>query len=151
MIHHSCLTNETKNNHMEQLAEYRENTLRKNPELRSLFIEMTGKCNEHCRHCGSNCGDFVEENPLSAQEIMDFLDQIKRDFDISKLRLCVTGGEPLLRKDFFEIMNYANRLGFTWGMTSNGTLIDEDVAVKLFQAGMRTISISLDGLKEYHG
>ena len=150
MIHHSCLTNETKNNHMEQLAEYRENTLRKNPELRSLFIEMTGKCNEHCRHCGSNCGDFVEENPLSAQEIMDFLDQIKRDFDISKLRLCVTGGEPLLRKDFFEIMNYANRLGFTWGMTSNGTLIDEDVAVKLFQAGMRTISISLDGLKEYH-
>ena len=135
---------------MEQLAEYRINTLRKHPELHSLFIEMTAKCNEHCRHCGSNCGDYEEENPLSTQEIMDFLDQVKRDFDISKLRLCITGGEPLLRKDFFEIMNYAHKLGFSWGMTSNGTLINDEVAEKLRKAGMRTVSVSLDGLKEYH-
>ena len=150
MISNSGLSTSTKNTHMEQLADYRENTLRKKPELRSLFIEMTGKCNEHCRHCGSNCGDFTEENPLSAVEIMDFLDQVKADFDISKMRLCVTGGEPLLRKDFFEIMNYASSLGFAWGMTSNGTLIDEEVAKKLKKARLRTVSVSLDGLKEYH-
>ena len=150
MVSNSGLGLSTKLEHMEQLAEYRENTLRKSPELRSLFIELTGKCNENCRHCGSNCGDYEEQNPLSTQEIMDFLDQIKRDFDISKLRLCITGGEPLLRKDFFEIMNYAHSQGFIWGMTSNGTLIDDEVAEKLYLAGMRTISISLDGLKEYH-
>ncbi len=150
MHNNSGLTIKTKNEHMEQLAEYRINTLRKHPELHSLFIEMTARCNEHCRHCGSNCGDYEEENPLSTQEIMDFLDQVKRDFDISKLRLCITGGEPLLRKDFFEIMNYAHKLGFSWGMTSNGTLINDEVAEKLRKAGMRTVSVSLDGLKEYH-
>ena len=150
VVCNSGLNPATKNAHMNQLADYRDGTLRKSPQLHSLFIEMTGICNEHCRHCGSNCGDFQEENPLSKEEIMGFLDQIKEDFDLSKLRLCITGGEPLLRKDFFEIMNYANNLGFQWGMTSNGTLIDAEVAEKLHLAGMRTISVSLDGLKEYH-
>ena len=42
--------------------------------------------------------------------------------------VCITGGEPLLRPEFFEIMGYAHALGFHWGMTSNGTLIDETVA-----------------------
>ena len=150
MINHSGLDKKTKCAHMEQLAKYREETLRLKPELRSLFIEMTAYCNEHCRHCGSSCGDYVEKNPLSAKEIKNFLDEIKRDFDISKLRLCITGGEPLLRPDFFEIMEYAYSLGYHWGMTSNGTLIDDTVAKRLKKAGLKTVSISLDGLKEYH-
>ena len=150
MISNSGLDTATKRTHMEQLAKYREETLRKAPELRSLFLEMTAYCNEHCRHCGSNCGDYTEEGRLSAGELKDFLDGVKSDFDISKMRLCVTGGEPLLREDFFEIMEYANQLGFRWGMTSNGTLIDDEVAGKLAHAGMKTVSISLDGLKEYH-
>lgn len=139
-----------KENHMEQLADYRENQLRPHPRLHSLFLEMTVNCNEHCRHCGSECGDHREENRLSREEIFRFLDEIKEDFDISTMMLCVTGGEPLLREDFFEIMEYANRLGFLWGMTSNGTLITPEVAHKLAQTGMRTISVSVDGMKETH-
>lgn len=145
----SGLGNYTKKVHMKQLAEYREE-LRKNPQLHSLFIEMTGLCNEHCRHCGSSCGDYEVKNQLSREEIEHLLDTVKEDFDISRMRLCVTGGEPLLRKDFFEIMDYANGCGFAWGMTSNGILIDRDCAKNLKATGMRTISISLDGLRESH-
>lgn len=135
---------------MQQLAEYRTQKLRIHPQLRSLFIEMTGLCNEKCRHCGSSCGDFEVKNQLSAEEIKRVLDTVKADFDISKIQLCITGGEPLLRPDFFEIMDYAHKLGFRWGMTSNGLLIDKECAKKLHETGMETIAISLDGLKESH-
>mgnify|MGYP002624069484 CR=1 FL=1 len=56
---------------------------------------------------------------------------VAEDFDINSFQLCITGGEPLLRKDFFDILGYAHELGYHWGMTSNGTLITKDVARKL--------------------
>lgn len=145
----SRLNNKIKLKHMNMLAKYRKK-LRKKPQLHSLFIEMTGMCNEHCRHCGSSCGDFEVKNLLSGDEIREVLDTVAEDFDISKLQLAVTGGEPLLRPDFFEIMEYAKNKGFRWGMTSNGILITPEVASKLRKAGMGTISISLDGLEQSH-
>lgn len=148
-MNNSGLSNYVKEYHMKQLAEYRDK-LRKEPLLHSFFIEMTGLCNEHCRHCGSSCGDFNPTGQLSDEEIKQVLDSLKEDFDISKVRLCITGGEPLLRPGFFDIMDYANKLGFKWGMTSNGILIDKECAHLLHKTGMRTISISLDGLKETH-
>jgi len=149
MGNNSGLNNKIKIKHMKMLAKYRKK-LRKQPQLHSLFIEMTGLCNEHCRHCGSSCGDFEVNNMLSQEEIKQFLDEICEDFDISKMLLCITGGEPLLRPDFFEIMDYANSKGFKWGMTSNGLLITPEVAQKLRITGMKTISISVDGLEESH-
>ena len=146
----SGLNAKTKKEHMHQLAKYREETLRPNPDLRSLFLEITPFCNEHCLHCGSRCGDIDVSGMLTKEEIIEVLKQVKNDFDISKLRLCITGGEPLLRPEFFEIMEEARRLGFTWGMTSNGTLVDEECAKKLKKAGLKTVSVSVDGLKENH-
>lgn len=148
-MNNSKLTGIYKNHHMRQLAEYRDK-LRKEPKLHSLFIEMTGLCNEHCRHCGSSCGDFKPNGQLTDDEIKAILDTVKEDFDIKDIMLCVTGGEPLLRPGFFEIMAYAHELGFKWGMTSNGLLIDAECARKLHETGMGTISISLDGLRETH-
>lgn len=140
----------TKTEHMQELAKYREETLRPNPELRSLFLEITPFCNEHCLHCGSRCGDIDVSGMLTKEEIFKVLDEFKRDFDVKKTRLCVTGGEPLLRPEFFEIMEYAHSLGIQWGMTSNGTLITKEVARKLKDSGLRTVSISVDGLKDNH-
>ncbi len=139
---------DTKYKHMEQLAEYREG-LKKKPLLKNLFLELTLKCNEHCLHCGSYCGD-VKSEELTLEQYKTFLDEVKADFGTKGYMLCITGGEPLLRKDFFEIMGYAHMLGFKWGMTSNGTLITPEVANKLYEAGMSTISISIDGLEETH-
>lgn len=138
----------TKKKNMRQLAVYRQG-LMQIPQLRNLFLELTVRCNENCIHCGSNCGD-VTANELSTAQYRDILTQIKDDFGTEEKMLCITGGEPLLRKDFFEIMEHANALGFHWGMTSNGTLITEDVARDLLRTGMKTISVSIDGLEKTH-
>lgn len=140
---------ELKQNHLDQLAEYVENRLYRQPELRHLFLELTLRCNEHCFHCGSSC-DYEGSEDLKLADYQRILREVKEDFDISKLMLCITGGEPLLRKDFFDIMAYANELGYRWGMTSNATLITKETAHKLAECGMRTISVSIDGLEDTH-
>lgn len=136
-----------KQTQMTTLARYKKN-LRKNPKLRFLFLELTQFCNEHCRHCGSRCGDFMPKDTLTKEEIFSFLEKTSKQFDLKSVQLCITGGEPLLREDFFEIMNYAKSLGYNWGMTTNGTLIDDEVAEKLYEAGMKTVSVSIDGLRD---
>lgn len=144
------MDNKKKISDMKKLSRYRRHYLSMYPQLRHLFIEMTCLCNERCLHCGSRCGEIAPDNMLSGDEICRFLDYVKTNFDISKMMLNITGGEPLLRPDFFEIMQYANRLGFHWGMTTNATLIDDEVAEKLQKAGMKTVSVSIDGLPETH-
>ncbi len=139
---------ETKRQHMTDLMRYRRGLFVK-PRLRNLFLELTMRCNENCIHCGSRCGEVTSEE-LPVEVYKRFLDEIKEDFGIKDKMLCITGGEPLLRKEFFEIMEYAHSLGFHWGMTSNGTLIDRECARKLKNAGMGTISISIDGLEATH-
>lgn len=140
--------NNIKYDHMKQLARYKRQ-LREKPQLRNLFLELTLRCNENCIHCGSRCGSAKSEE-LPFEVYCGFLDKIKYDFGDKLPMLSITGGEPLLRKDFFDIMGYAHSLGFRWGMTSNGTLIDESIAQKLYQCGMGTISVSIDGLRETH-
>ena len=132
-----------------KLLAARRKQLYQNPVLKFLFLELTLRCNERCLHCGSSCGD-VESGELSFTQYRKILEDIKEDFDLHQFQLCITGGEPLLRKDFFDIMGYANDLGYNWGMTSNATLIDREAAHKLKQCGMKTISVSIDGLKESH-
>ena len=133
---------------MKQLSDYRK-LLYKNPRLRYLFLELTLRCNEHCLHCGSSCGD-VESPEMTFSDYGRVLKEVREDFDIRSLQLCITGGEPLLRRDFFEIMGMAHDLGYHWGMTSNGTLISRETAEKLSACGMDTISVSIDGLEPSH-
>lgn len=137
-----------KTEHMKQLAAYRR-TLWKEPKLKFLFLELTLRCNERCIHCGSRCSTLSGEE-LTFEQYKNFLGKVKRDFGTQDIQLCITGGEPLLRKDFFDIMEYAHSLGFHWGMTSNGTLIDGKTAERLEECGMGTVSVSLDGMKESH-
>ena len=137
-----------KKQHLEKLADYR-NNLYKHPQLRQLFFELTLKCNEACFHCGSSCG-AVRPDGLPTEVYARILEEVKQNFDISKLMLCITGGEPLLRPDFFDILGYAHELGYTWGMTSNATLVTPSVAKKLYETGMATIAVSIDGLEKTH-
>ena len=138
-----------KSQQLNQLAEYRKELYTK-PELRKLFLELTLQCNEHCFHCGSRCERETKDHGLPFEKYVEILNEVKQNFDIRKIQLCITGGEPLLYPQFFELMTYAHNLGFRWGMTSNGTLITKEVAIKLRAAGMGTISISIDGLEETH-
>ena len=142
-------TKETvKTGHLNQMAEWREKKYRE-PELRHLFLELTLRCNERCLHCGSSCGS----EPCREMSLADYrklLDEVKADLGTKRTQICITGGEPMLRRDFFEIVGYVHELGFRWGMTSNATLITEEAAQRLAETGMGTISVSLDGLREHH-
>lgn len=133
---------------LENVRQRRER-LKKEPRLKYLFFELTSRCNERCLHCGSRCTADGEER-LSAETYRRILEEVKEDFGENKPMICITGGEPLLRPDFFEIAGYIKELGFSWGMTSNGTLITKDVARRLYETGMKTVSISVDGLENTH-
>lgn len=123
-------------------------------QLRSLFWEATLRCNAYCEFCGSRCGDYavktLKEEELSAEIICNCFQEIAHAYDSQSIMLNITGGEPLLRQDLFDIMAYAANLGFPWGVVTNGSLIDEAVVKKMKASGMKTISISLDGTSETH-
>ena len=78
--------------------------------LYSLLIEITQKCNAACDQCGSRC-DIHGEEPLKAETILAALEDIKENIGTYTM-LNITGGEPLLRQDLFEIMTKASRMGF---------------------------------------
>lgn len=87
---------------------------------------------------------------MKKDEILPTIDRIAEKTDPHRTMFHVTGGEPLLNPDWEEICTYVYQKGFPWGMTSNGTLIDSKMVERLAKAGMKTISISLDGLRENH-
>lgn len=125
--------------------------LAKKPILYNLFWETTLRCNAKCKHCGSRAGEECSyKDELKTEEIENALQSIANKYDASKILLNITGGEPLVRKDLFEVMEFAQKLGYHWGMTTNAILINDDIIEKMKCTGMTTISISLDGLEESH-
>ena len=122
----------------------------KEHKLKAVFFEVTSRCNARCEHCGSSCGDFVPKDEITKDEIISVLDDLAEHYDPNHIMLFITGGEPLVRKDLFELMDYAHKLGFHWGMTTNGMLLDEEVVKKMRKTHMESISVSIDGVKETH-
>ncbi|MEE0026600.1 MAG: radical SAM protein [Atopobiaceae bacterium] len=137
-----------KTSHLDALADHTR-TLYQAPQLRKLFFELTLQCNERCFHCGSSC-TAARTDELTCDEWLRIIDEVKADFGTSGMQLCITGGEPLLNHDLFAIMSHAHDQGFSWGMTSNATLITPQVARQLADVGMGTISVSIDGLRDMH-
>ena len=116
--------------------------------LYTLLIEITQKCNAACDQCGSRC-DIHSPEPLSAGAILDALRDIRDNIGVYTM-LNITGGEPLMRADLFDIMTEASKMGFEWGMVTNGSLITESVVEKMRSSGMKTVTISVDGLRDTH-
>ena len=136
---------ELKRRQLEDVARFRE-SLRKSPRLRWLFFEITGRCNLRCRHCGSSSGAVGES--LTLDDIEKTLRSVRSGSDSPTV--CLTGGEPMLHPDFFSIAELVRDMGFFWGMTTNATLIDGEAARRLREAGLATVSVSLDGMEEAH-
>ena len=137
-----------KEKNMIAVAEHRDD-LYSHPRLKFLFVELTNGCNLHCLHCGSNCSG---QNTIyiDTELLLNALYTVAEDFDRSSVMICLTGGEPLLHPDFFLIAEEIVKLGFPWGMTTNGTLIDDSTARRLKALSLQSITISLDGTNESH-
>lgn len=137
-----------KSRDMQALARWRRE-LWEHPRLVYLFVELTDRCNLRCRHCGSRC-EPSHGRCLPTDLLLRTLDEVAEDFEPRTVMVCLTGGEPLLHPDFDAIVRHIVSRGFPWGMTTNGTLIDEKRAALLREEGLASVTVSLDGLRESH-
>jgi radical SAM protein with 4Fe4S-binding SPASM domain len=109
---------------------------------------LTRKCNLKCPHCYINATTQQLKNELTTEESKRLIDQI---CEVSRPLLILSGGEPLLRKDVYELVRYGAEKGLKMGLGSNGSLIDSVAAKSLKEAGIETVSISLDShIPEQH-
>lgn len=111
-------------------------------ELRMVAWEVTRSCNLSCAHCraSSQKGPYLGE--LSTEECFKVIDEI---VSFASPVIILTGGEPLLRKDIFEIAEYGKNRGLTMVMAPNGTLLTAENVAKIIKSGIKRISVSLDG------
>lgn len=106
--------------------------------------ESTRACNFACVHCRAQAQKLPDPNQLTTQEALSLVDQIA---DLCKPVLIISGGDPLQRKDIFEIASYASSRGIRVVMSPSGSDITPDVIKKMKASGVKMISISLDGSK----
>ena len=109
---------------------------------RLIFWEVTKGCNLRCIHCRATATELMSPNDLPTKKALDIISQIA---DFGNPILVLSGGEPLYRADIFELAEYATKRGLRVALATNGTLVTKDVAQKIKQAGIKRVSISLDG------
>jgi len=120
-------------------------------DLHVISWNVTRRCNLECTHCYLPANTRKENAALSAPDELSTKDAFQLIDQIAavnpEVMLILSGGEPLLRGDIFDLSAYASGKGMMVVMGSNGFLIDESVARKLKQSGVSGISISLDSIE----
>jgi len=111
-------------------------------ELRLTAWEITRNCNLECAHCRAAATNGPYEGELDTDQAFKVIDQIA---EVGTPIIILTGGEPLMRDDIFEIAYYGTKKGLRMVMAPNGTLINGSNAKKIARSGIKRISISLDG------
>ena len=109
---------------------------------RLIFWEVTKGCNLRCIHCRATATELSSTNDLPTTKALNIIKQVSQ---LSLPILVLSGGEPLFREDIFELASYARDCGLRVALATNGTLVDKEVAHKIVDAGVRRVSISLDG------
>ncbi|ADG82001.1 radical SAM protein [Thermincola ferriacetica] len=105
----------------------------------------TRTCNLKCIHCYAHADAKKFEGELTTEEAKKFIDDLA-EFKVPVLLF--SGGEPLIRPDFFELAEYAASKGIRPTISTNGTLIDKETAKRIKKIGVGYVGISLDGLRE---
>jgi len=112
-----------------------------------VIWNLVRRCNLTCKHCYSISADKNFSGELSTAEVFEVMDDLKA-FHVPVLIL--SGGEPLLRPDIFDIARRAKAMGFYVGLSTNGTLVNESNVAEIAATGFDYVGISLDGLRETH-
>jgi AdoMet-dependent heme synthase len=111
-------------------------------KARLVFWEVTKGCNLRCIHCRATATELSSPTDLSTRSALGIIDQIA---GAANPILVLSGGEPLYRSDIFQLARYATDKGLRVALATNGTLVTKDVARMIVDAGVRRVSISLDG------
>lgn len=120
---------------------------RRDPPGPVVIWNLIRRCNLMCKHCYSISGDVDFPGELSTEEVFAVMDDLKA-FRVPVLIL--SGGEPLLRRDIFDVSRRAKDMGFYVGLSSNGTLITQHNIGRIAEIGYDYVGVSLDGLRETH-
>lgn len=103
--------------------------------------EVTAACNLACEYCRASASATPDEAELSTEEALGFIDEVAP----LKPMIILSGGEPLLRPDLFELAEYATNRGVRVSLATNGTLLSPEMVDRIKTAGIMRVSISLDG------
>ena len=112
-----------------------------------VIWNLIRRCNLACKHCYATSADIDFEGELGTAEVFAVMDDL-RAYGVSVLIL--SGGEPLLRPDIFEISRHAKQMGFYVGLSSNGTRITADNIDAIAEVGYDYVGVSLDGMRTTH-
>ncbi len=112
-----------------------------------VIWNLIRRCNLTCKHCYATSADTDFPGELDTDQIYQVMEDLK-SFGVSVLIL--SGGEPLMHPDIFEISRHAKEMDFYVGLSTNGTLITEDNIEDIAQIGYDYVGISLDGMRETH-
>jgi heme b synthase len=112
------------------------------PSLRLLAWEVTRRCNLACLHCRAAAGSGPYPGELTTAEGIKLLDDLAT---LGQIVVILTGGEPLLRDDIFDLAAHGAGRGHRMVMAVNGTLLTPAIAARLKDAGIQRLSISIDG------
>jgi radical SAM protein with 4Fe4S-binding SPASM domain len=117
-------------------------TMVKEIQPRLIAWEITGACNLRCKHCRGSSTEIPDPDELTTDEAFHLIDEI---VDFASPILILSGGEPLMRDDVYEIARYGVDKGLRVVLATNGTIVTRDVAERLKKAGISRISVSIDG------
>lgn len=108
--------------------------------------EITYDCNMRCQHCGSSCTG-PKDDELSTEEALELCDSIAA---LGVRHITLSGGEPLTRKDWPQLVQRLSDHGLSVGILSNGWMMDEATAKVAKESGLSVFGVSIDGLPETH-
>lgn len=117
-------------------------------DLANISIEITRQCNLSCLHCYMDSKKEKRSEEISFDDIVNFIDGVVDNFG-TKISIAITGGEPFMREDIFEILKYLKDMGFNTSIATNSTLLTPK-EIELLEKYVGSISVSLDGFKESH-
>jgi radical SAM protein with 4Fe4S-binding SPASM domain len=112
-----------------------------------VVYNCTQRCNLRCLHCYSGSETWQRDTELTTGQAKKMLSQL---VEVNCPVVLFSGGEPLLRKDIFELLTEAKQCGLRTALSTNGTLIDSEVADKLIKAKVDYVGISIDGAERFH-
>ena len=119
-------------------------------ELNYLFWECTWRCNLSCWHCGSDCKAEACVPDMPFADFLKAIEPLEQRYMRDTTIIAITGGEPLLRPDLADCGRVLREHGFRWGIVTNGMLYNEARHRELLDAGMSSVTVSLDGLEATH-